>query len=364
MHVALGAIFLVDEAGGAGTYARELVGALSGAGVRVTAFVGSTAPAEVFEIPGAEWVRLPDPGASGRRHYWHELAGIGLRARHHGADLVHGLAGTVPLVPRSLPRVVTLLDTLWLEQPQTYPARIRIPWRVLFPLCARTATRVLTISQDARTRIALRVGVDPARIDVTPLGFRAPPAAAAPGALPGGLDERPVVLCVSGKRRYKNQQALIEAVATLPGVRLVLVGSGGPYERELQELAGRLRVDALFLGWVDPAVLEALYARADVFVLPSLQEGFGLPVLEAMGRGVPVACSATSSLPEVAGDAALLFDPREPAQIADAIRRILADPALAQRLREAGRERAAQFTWERTAALTIESYERALCTSD
>ena len=118
-----------------------------------------------------------------------------------------------------------------------------------------------------------------------------------------------------------------------------------------------------FVGWVGAGRLEALYARADVFVLASLQEGFGLPVLEAMGRGVPVACSNTSSLPEVAGDAALLFDPREPGQIADAVRRVLGDAGLAARLRAAGLERVREFTWERTARLTVESYERALCTS-
>jgi glycosyltransferase involved in cell wall biosynthesis len=362
MRVALAVIFLVDEAGGAGTYARELIGGLSAAGVEVTAFVGSTVPAEVLEIPGAEWVRLPVPGVSGRRHYWHELAGLGFAARRRGVDLLHGLAGTVALVPPSLPRVVTLLDTLWLDQPETYPLRVRTASRVLFPLCARRASQVMTISQDAKRRIVEVVGLDPAKVDVTPLGFRAP-AAGGVGELPVVLDERPLVLCVSGKRRYKNQAALVEAMVELAGVQLVLAGSGGPYEDELRALAERLGVDVRFVGWVGAGELEALYARADVFVLPSLQEGFGLPVLEAMGRGVPVACSNTSSLPEVAGDAALLFDPRSPAQIAAAIRRLLEDRALAARLREAGLARAAQFSWERTARLTIESYERALCTS-
>jgi glycosyltransferase involved in cell wall biosynthesis len=152
-------------------------------------------------------------------------------------------------------------------------------------------------------------------------------------------------------------------MVAVPGAQLVLAGSSGPYEAQLRELAARCGVAVAFVGWVSDAQLEALYARADVFVLPSLQEGFGLPVLEAMGRGVPVACSNSSSLPEVAGDAALLFDPREPAQIADAIRRILGDGALAARLRSAGLARAAEFTWQRTARLTVESYERALCTS-
>ncbi len=95
-------------------------------------------------------------------------------------------------------------------------------------------------------------------------------------------------------------------------------------------------------------------------MFPSLYEGFGLPVLEAMARGVPVACSDASSLPEVAGDAALLFDPNDPRAIAQALERLLGDPALREQLRKRGRERAASFTWERTARLTLASYTRAL----
>jgi glycosyltransferase involved in cell wall biosynthesis len=118
--------------------------------------------------------------------------------------------------------------------------------------------------------------------------------------------------------------------------------------------------DVIFLDWVDAAELEGLYAAAACFVFPSLYEGFGLPVLEAMHRGVPVACSDRSSLPEVAGDAALLFDPESPDDIARTIETLLGDPEKAARLREAGRARAAGFTWERTAHGVLAAYERAL----
>ncbi len=134
------------------------------------------------------------------------------------------------------------------------------------------------------------------------------------------------------------------------------------HEQELRERAASAGVagDVRFLGWVSGAELEGLWAIAQAFVFPSLYEGFGLPVLEAMARGVPVACSNASSLPEVAGDAALLFDPQDESAIAAAVERLLDDPAEAERLRSSGRERASLFTWAQTARLTLESYARAL----
>ncbi len=118
--------------------------------------------------------------------------------------------------------------------------------------------------------------------------------------------------------------------------------------------------DVRFLGWVDDAELEGLYAAARCFVFPSLYEGFGLPVLEAMARGVPVACSGRGALAEVAGDAALRFDPESEPEIAAAIERLLGDPAEAERLRAAGRAQAARFTWRATADGTLACYERTL----
>jgi glycosyltransferase involved in cell wall biosynthesis len=142
----------------------------------------------------------------------------------------------------------------------------------------------------------------------------------------------------------------------------VLPGYPTAYEQELRDRATQLGIagDARFLGWITPEELEGLYAAASCFVFPSLYEGFGLPVLEAMARGVPVACSGRGSLAEVAGDAALRFDPESEPEIASAIERLLDDRVEADRLRVAGRERASRFTWAAAAAGTIAAYERTL----
>jgi glycosyltransferase involved in cell wall biosynthesis len=146
---------------------------------------------------------------------------------------------------------------------------------------------------------------------------------------------------------------------------LVLPGYPTPHEAELQAHAARLGVtrDVRFLGWVPSDELEGLYDAAACFVFPSLAEGFGLPVLEAMARGVPVACSGRGSLAEVAGDAALLFDPQSEAAIAGAIQLLIDDVDEAQRLAVAGRRHASRFTWTATAAGTLAAYDRALAGS-
>ena len=180
-----------------------------------------------------------------------------------------------------------------------------------------------------------------------------------------GAGDRPIVLCVAAMRPHKNLARLVRAVALIPADRrplLVLPGYPTAHGQELRRLAGELGVagDVRFPGWVDASELEGLYAAAACFVFPSLIEGFGLPVLEAMARGVPVACSGRGSLSEVAGNAALLFDPESETAIAAAIERLLSDRADADRLAAAGRERARRFTWATTAAGTLAGYRKVV----
>jgi len=179
------------------------------------------------------------------------------------------------------------------------------------------------------------------------------------------LGQREVILSLSAKRPHKNLITLIAALARIPPERrpmLVLPGYPTEHERRLRELAAAKGIadEVRFLEWISEEDLEGLWAIARAFVFPSLYEGFGLPVLEAMDRDVPVACSNASSLPEVAGEAALLFDPLDEDALAQAIQRLLGEPALRHTLIARGRERVKLFTWRRTAQGTLGSYARAL----
>jgi len=282
-------------------------------------------------------------------------------------ELVHSLASTAPTWGR-FRRVTTVHDLIYARYPEAHTGLRNLGMKVLVPAGVRRSHRVIADSENTRQDLVSLLGVDPGRIDVVPLGLGASQRCA---PLPESevrdrfaLDSRTVLLSLSAKRPHKNLAVLISALARIDPMRrplLVLPGYPTWHEQELRDRASSVGVenDVRFLAWASEEELEGLWALAKGFVFPSLYEGFGLPVLEAMARGVPVACSNASSLPEVAGDAALLFDPHDEQEVAGCIQRLLEDSDLVARLRRAGRERAAQFTWERTARLTLESYSRA-----
>jgi glycosyltransferase involved in cell wall biosynthesis len=373
-HVGLNLVFLVPgETGGMETYARELVEALVTVApdVRLTAFVNREA-AEARDGPWCDLIpAVTVPVRARNRVQWvrGEQELVPRLAAGAGVDLVHSLGSTAPGWGR-FRRVSTIHDLHYRTVPEAHFGMRSLGMRVLVPLSARRAHRVITDSQTVRAQLLDLLRLPPEKVDVVPLGIgrsrRSEPLAE--GELRRRLgvgDDDPLLLSVSAKRPHKNLAALLDALALLePDRRPVLVLPGYPTEHEadLRRRAAALGVDGRtrFLGWVDGAELEGLYASAAGFVFPSLSEGFGLPVLEAMSRGVPVACSGVGAVAEVAGEAALRFDPTSPRAIADALERLLTDQAEADRLREAGRARAAGFTWEQTARGTLESYRRAL----
>jgi len=232
---------------------------------------------------------------------------------------------------------------------------------------ARRAERVIVHSHSGGADVAGCFGVAPERIAVVPLGvgpefFPEPPpvhGAVREWLAPGR--EGLILFCGSLEPR-KDVPTLLRAFAGVPGgrdrYRLVLAGGGGRASEEILTLVSRLGLgDAVALeGYMDVAQLRALYSAAALFVLPSLYEGFGLPVLEAMACGAPVIAADTSSLPEVVGDAGLLVSPGDPGALAEAMVRVLQDPALAADLRQRGFDRAKRFTWEEAAARTLAVY--------
>jgi glycosyltransferase involved in cell wall biosynthesis len=263
---------------------------------------------------------------------------------------------------------VTIQDVIFRIYPETHTRARALALRVLVPLGARRAHRIVASSGSTRDDLVELFGVRATKIDVVPLGLGAQtvaPAAEADLRERLGLGSRTIALTVSAKRPHKNLLRLLEALALIPAERrplLILPGYPTPYEAELRARATSLGLedDTRFLGWVADEDMEGLYALAACFVFPSLYEGFGLPVLEAMARGVPVATTDRGSLAEVAGDAALLFDPEDPRAIAAAVERLLGDRGERDRLRRLGVAQAARFTWEATAAGTVASYRRAL----
>jgi glycosyltransferase involved in cell wall biosynthesis len=373
-HVGLNLVFLVPgETGGMEVAARELIPALLAAAppdTRFTAFVNREAAA----AGGGPWgellpaVTVPVNARSRVQWVLGEQTLLPALAARRRVDLLHSMASTAP-VWGPFRRVVTVHDLIYARFPDAHPGIRARGMNLLVPAAVRRSDRVIADSESTRGDLTELLGIDRGRIDVVPLGLGSVQRASATTAEETrrrfDLGARPVLLSLSAKRPHKNLAALIGALARIPAERrplLVLPGYPTWHERELRERAAAAGVgaDVRFPGWVSAADIEGLWAIAAAFVFPSLYEGFGLPVLEAMARGVPVACSDASSLPEVAGDAALLFDPHDETAIAAAVERLLGDPVEAERLRAAGSERVLHFTWEQTARLTLASYARAL----
>jgi glycosyltransferase involved in cell wall biosynthesis len=366
-------LFLWEGSGGTGTYVRNLLPALlrEDSAVSLTAFVSSHVPEDLLREDWAgelDWVRW-DVNISNRRTLFAQMFGLPAASARRRLDVLHSPANLGPLVTRRTAKVVTLLDLIWLHEGDDsgLSAWGRTSMRLASLASARTADRVLAISHAAKADLVETGGLAADSVDVTPLGVDQgePPAGTPEPELRKrlGLGTGPIVLSVAQKRPYKRLDALICALPDLDsGVTLVLPGTPTPHEDELRTLATELGVAdrVKFLDWTSDDDLHGLYRTASVFALASRMEGFGLPVLEAMRHGTPVACSNRASLPEVAGDAALLFDPDDQAAVTGALRRLLADEQLGRELVERGRRRTAVLNWERTAVATLGSYQDAV----
>ncbi|HEX5223640.1 MAG TPA: glycosyltransferase family 1 protein [Solirubrobacteraceae bacterium] len=366
--VLLNALYLAPGAsGGPETYLRGLAPALARARPEVRILLATTVSgARALRAEGwgefATLHELPcEEGQRGRRQLAEQVL-LPRLARSERADVLHSLASIAPLRP-AVTDVVTLHDVTFMHTP-TFGRLTTAGMSVLVRSAARNAAALITGSEAAREEVSSVLGIEQARLTVVHHGYE--PARAANATDAATLRARfdldaasRVVLCVAAKRPHKNQELLVRAAAQLPpDVTIVLAGHPEPYEQELRALAASLGVQerVRFVDYVPDADLEGLWRASACAAFPTLGEGFGLPVLEALAHGLPVAASDLAVLREVGGDAVHYFDPRSAGSAAGAIGAALADPAAAS----AGPARAARFTWEAAADATCEVYERAL----
>lgn len=363
---------------GIGRYVANLAPALAAqldAGERLLVLHAPDARARLAAVAGPRVRLLPtsiSPFALGQ-----QLQLPRLLRQAGDADLYHSTYYLMPYSMR-LPTVLTFYDLIPLQHPETVSRRARLLFRLTMGMALGVSASVLSISEAARRDVLARFKLPPERVTTTPLAADArfcpqPPDAVARVRATYDLPEE-IALFVGINKPHKNLVRLIQAFGRLlqKGSSATLV-IAGPWDDRYPEakavaasMPGRLPGNlpagesVRFLGPVADADLPALYAAATVFVLPSLYEGFGLPVLEAMACGAAVACSSTSSLPEIAGDAALTFDPQDVEAMAGAVGRLLGERELRDRMAQAGLARAASFTWEKTAALTLAVYRQVL----
>jgi glycosyltransferase involved in cell wall biosynthesis len=274
-----------------------------------------------------------------------------LRAR---AAVVHALNCWLPLV-RPCPGVVTIQDLAFEDWPGDFHPVTGRKYRTIVPLAARSAQRIICPSEFTRDDVCTRYGVDPAKVRVIPL---------APALAPGELEPPPgpYLLGVGDLRAKKNFGALVSAFVALrreQGIphRLVLAGVDSGSGSELRRLAGGEPIE--LTGYVSDARLDALIRGAEVLVHPSLYEGFGLVLLEAMARDTPVVAARATALPQTGGNAAAYFDARGDGganELRSILASLLADPGERATMVRRGRERAALFSWQRTAVETAAVY--------
>lgn len=283
-------------------------------------------------------------------------------------DLLHVLVPTVP-VPTDRPLVMTIHDLSPIRFPTFFTLKHRALFRLAVDHARRRACRIVTDSEFTRRDVIDLLAVPADRVTAIPLSadeaFAAPPPETVRAVLAEHGVTRPYIVFVGELTRRKRPLALLEAFARvaseLPDHTLVFAGQPG---LGFDEMLGGVRSHGLedrvvFTGRVAQASLPALMTGADVFVLPSAYEGFGLPVLEAMQCGTPVIVSDAGSLPEVVGDAGVIVPGGDPDLLAEAIVDVVSDDACRERLVTRGRSRVAEFSWERTARETIEVYEHA-----
>ncbi len=374
MRIALDYTAGIRQGAGIGQYARSLVGAML---VLDTCsqytLIASGRPTAERPFPTAPNVRsrsilIPDRYLNILWYRWR----LPLYANYFtgSQDIYHGLDFVLPPLLGRVRRVVTVHDLAFLEHPETAVPSLAAYLNRVVPQAVAAADVVAAVSQATKQALITQYRTSPEKIAVVPCGV-GPQVQRIND--PSRLEEirrklelaQPFVFCVGTQEPRKNHLGLIKAFAQArkdsagPAMLAIAGGQGWLYEETKQLVVDLKLTDSVrFLGRVSDSELLALYSLAHVFVFPSFFEGFGIPVLEAMACGVPVITSNTSSLPEVAGDAALLVDPHSVQEIADAIIRVLSEPQLQEELRQKGYVQAQRYTWEQSARKLLGVYQK------
>lgn len=353
-RLAIDLLYFTGKRGGTETYVRELIPRLRQQlpGTELVALANTTAAGDIESWFPGRVERLRVDGEN--RPLWAaaETFLVARAARRVGAGLLWCPANIGP-GRSSVPTVVSVHDVIAFSYPNPEVSPVtRAVTSWLVRRAARAATHVVTVSEDSARAITSTLAIPAERITVVPNGVAAPAPPSDVRAELAALDlptTRPLVLSAGNRMPHKNFPRLLEAVSAIPAdERPLLVVTGSHGEDPLAPLVRSLglETDVRLLGWVTRAQLEALYAAATLYVCPSLAEGFGLPILDAMVRGCPVVASDIGALREVGGAAAVYVDPRDPTAIAAALRSTLADDARRTELAAAGRLRGASFSWD------------------
>ena len=366
MRIGINALYLLPgKVGGTETYIRNLVTWLV-KGDRENTYVifVNRESAGIFEAlaPGCEVVCCPIRASNRPLRILWEQTVLPFQILRRKTDLLFSAGMTTPFIC-PVPTVLVLFDLQHLLQPENFPLVYLLFLKTIIFLSTKVAAGIVTISEKVKRDVVDLYNMPPGRIAVTHLAvdhlaFHPRKTAEIEAVRTRyGLPDR-FILYAAASLPHKNHARLFAALKILKqrgeGTRLVLIGARDKGQEAIARniLAAGLSQDVVFTGWLPFEDIPLIYCASAALVFPTLNEGFGLPVLEAMACGVPVVCSSIEPLPEVAGDAARFVDAYDPAAIADGIRAVLGDQDLRDRLIARGFKRAAEFTWENTALKT------------
>jgi glycosyltransferase involved in cell wall biosynthesis len=340
--IALDATYSIgDELSGVGLYSREILLGLAQAHPEVR-FEFWYRPHRYFR---SRAIQLP---SNVRRRLLAEPLGP------RSAGLFHGLNQRLPRI--RMQRAIATFHDLFVMTGEYSTPEFRARFTEQARDAAWRADAIITVSEFTRSQVVSLLGVEPAKVRVVRHGTRRLP-------LPQGVGREKIILNVGAMQKRKNIARLVEAFATVDrSWKLVLAGSAGYGAKDILRAIERspARERIAVLGYVTPEDLAAWYGRAMIFAFPSLDEGFGMPLLEAMTAGIPIVTSDRSALPEVAGDAALLVDPESTEALGQALRELTQKDDLRAELAQRGEARAQLFTWEKAVRETWDVYREAI----